>query len=80
MNSRFYDPTNTGSLGEPRRVHNSASPTQQCPSSRFQAEQAERTPVSCAGPAVFVVDDAENAVLVLKNILSKQADEMAEAD
>jgi hypothetical protein len=43
MNSRFYYPTNTGSLGEPRQAHNFASPIQLCPSSRFQAEHAERT-------------------------------------
>ena len=41
MNSRFYYPTNAGSLGEPRHVHDSASPTQQYPSSHFQAEHAE---------------------------------------
>jgi DNA-binding response OmpR family regulator len=92
MNSRFYYPTNIGSLGEPRRASNSfMSPVAQRASARFETDYGRR-PSTFAKPTVLVVEDDDNSLFVLKSILGtkgyrvleawdgKQAVEVAEAE
>jgi two-component system, cell cycle response regulator DivK len=92
MNSRFYYPTNTGSLGEPRRVHNFMSLIEQR-SSWFGADYSRGQNHSSFGkPTVLVVEDEDNCLFALRDILStkgylvleawdgKQAIEVAEAE
>jgi two-component system cell cycle response regulator DivK len=77
MNSRFYYPINTGSLGEPRRVRNFNSLIEQRTSS-FGADYG-RGPSTFGKPTVLVVEDDDNGLLVLSDILGKKGYRVLEA-
>lgn len=68
MNSRFYYPTNTSSLGEPRRVRNS-EPGLEPPAYRFGLESS-RIASEAGKRTVLVVEDDDNSLFVLKEILA----------
>ncbi len=66
MNSTFYYPTNTGSLGEPRRVNSFMETVQHRPSASFGADNRWTGLVK---RTVLVVEDDDNSLFVLKTIL-----------
>jgi CheY-like chemotaxis protein len=68
MNSNFYYPTNTGSLGEPRRPNRFMSSIRHRTSAHFEAD-AGRIPAGSAKPTILVVDDDDNSLSALKNLL-----------
>jgi len=68
MDSRFYYPTNTGSLGEPRRTSSFGSSIEHRTSARFAAKPGE-TPTTSVKRTILVVEDDDNSLFVLKNIL-----------
>ena len=67
MNSTFYYPTNTGSLGQGRRVRGSMSPIEP----RAPYFHADYDPIltGMKRPTVLVVEDDENNLFILKKIL-----------
>jgi two-component system, cell cycle response regulator DivK len=78
MNSRFYYPTNAGSLGEPRRASSFISPTEKRASSGFGTDHG-RTRNSLGKPTVLVVEDDDNSLFVLKSILGTKGYRVLEA-
>ena len=77
MDSKFYYPTNSGSLGEPRRVHSFVSPAEpRAP--RFGADYG-RIPSTFATPTVLVVEDDDNSRFVLRKILGSKGYRVLEA-
>src|SRR5947207_4202873 len=77
MNSRFYYPTNTGSLGEPRRVHNFISSIADRRSARFEGDYDPGS--SRVGKTVLVVEDDDNILFLLKRILGTKGYRILEA-
>ncbi|SRR5258708_28806309 len=72
MSSAFYYPTNTGSLGEPRRVRGFMSAR----SPQFRAKSYE--PMS-ARRNVLIVEDDENTVFLLKTLLGSKGYQVLQA-
>jgi CheY-like chemotaxis protein len=77
MNSRFYYPTNTGSLGEPRRAASDASPRQYQRPMEFEGSKAvtsvkrERT--------VLLVEDDDNCLFLLTRALGSKGYRVVQA-
>jgi len=77
MNTRFYYPTNTGSLGEPRRIRN------------FLSTGGERvfpfepnhllTSDSCDGRTVLVAEADDESLFLLKNTLTNKGYRVVQA-
>ena len=67
MNSTFYYPTNTGSLGQARRVRSFMSPVEP----RTPYFHADYDPIlpGMKRRTVLVVEDDENSLFILKKIL-----------
>ena len=65
MNSNFYYPINTGSLGEPRRARTFNSSIQRRTSDRFEAN-ANRMPTISTTPTILVVEDDDDSLTALK--------------
>lgn len=80
MNSRFEYPTNTGSLGEPRRPSTFISPLQQQTSNRFAPAQNWSPAIRAQGrPCVLVVEDNDDSLFMLKTVLSRKGYSVLEA-
>jgi two-component system cell cycle response regulator DivK len=76
MNSRFYYPTNTGSLGGPRRPSCFMAPMERRTSAPLEADHHG----TCfAKPTVLVVEDDDNSLFVLKSILGTKGYRVLEA-
>ena len=67
MNSTFYYPTNTGSLGQARRVRNFMSPRE--PRAPYLHADYDPILTGMSMPTVLVVEDDENSLFILKKIL-----------
>src|SRR5713101_2433640 len=80
MESRFFYPTNSGSLGESRRPSSFISPMEHQTSSCFAANHAWAPAVQASPkPTVLVVEDDDNSLFVLKNILRTKGYRVLEA-
>ena len=78
MNSNFYYPTNTGSLGEPRRLTGFMSSIGHRTSACFEAD-AGRMPAHSAKPTILVVEDDDNSLSALKALLTPKGYRVLEA-
>src|SRR5467141_596823 len=78
MKSNFYYPTNTGSLGEPRRTNGFMSSIGHQTSARFEAN-AGRILASSAKPTILVVEDDDNSLIALKTVLRPKGYRVVEA-
>jgi len=79
MNSRFDYPTNTGSLGGPRRASTVISPFQQTPN-RTPFERAWEHAVSAQRrPTVLVVEDSDETSFLLRTVLTRKGYRVVEA-
>ncbi len=78
MNSNFYYPTNTGSLGEPRRANRFMSSIRHRTSAHFEAD-AVRIPPNAAKPTILVVEDDHNSRSALKTLLRPKGYRVLEA-
>ena len=65
MNSRFYYPTNSGSLGEPRRPGSFMVPATRPISERFGANDAPVPPTHLSNPKALVVEDDDNSLFAV---------------
>jgi CheY-like chemotaxis protein len=80
MNSRFEYPTNTGSLGGPRRANASVSPFEQPTPNRFTFEHAWSPSVFAQRrPTVLVVEDNDETSFMLRTILTRKGYRVIEA-
>ena len=61
MNSNFYYPINTGSLGEPRRARTFNSSIQRRTSARFEAN-TNRMPTISTTPTILVVENDDDSL------------------
>jgi len=78
MESRFYYPTNAGSLGGPRRAVSSTSPIAHQMPAHLAASDARR-PMRSPQPTVLVVEDDDISLFVLKSILGTKGYRVLEA-
>jgi len=78
MNSNFYYPINTGSLGEPRRARTFNSSIQRRTSDRFEAN-ANRMPTISTTPTILVVEDDDDSLTALKRLLGPKGYRVLEA-
>src|SRR5712692_3292379 len=76
MDSRFFYPTNTGSLGGSRRPSSFMSPMEHQTSSHLPADDSFPT---VPKPTVLVVEDDDNSLFALKNILRTKGYRVLEA-
>lgn len=80
MNSRFEYPTNTGSLGSPRRASASVSPFEQPTPTRFTLEHAWAPAVFAQRrPTILVVEDNDEASFLLRTVLTRKGYRVVEA-
>ena len=80
MSSRFEYPTNTGSLGGPRRASTSVSPFQQPTPNRFAFEKTWSPAVFAQQrPTVLVVEDNEETSFLLRTVLTRKGYRVIEA-
>jgi CheY-like chemotaxis protein len=79
MNSRFEYPTNTGSLGGPRRASASVSPFEQPRPSRFTLEARSPAVVAQRRPTILVVEDNDEASFMLRTVLTRKGYRVVEA-
>ena len=75
MSSAFYYPTNTGSLGEARRVHGFTTAVE----TRSSTYGARSYDLMSARRNVLVVEDDENTVFLLKTLLGSKGYEVLHA-
>jgi CheY-like chemotaxis protein len=80
MDSRFYYPTNTGSLGESRRPRSLMRPNEPQLSTRF-APGPGWHPGSepILKPAVLVVEDDDDSLFIMRRLLEKKGYQVLEA-
>ena len=80
MNSRFEYPTNTGSLGGPRRASTFVSPFQQQTPNRFAVEHTWDPAVfTQRRPTVLVVEDNDETSFLLRTVLTRKGYRVVEA-
>lgn len=80
MNSRFEYPTNTGSLGGPRRASASTSPFRQSTPNSSKFEQAWSPAVFAQGaPTVLIVEDSDETSFLLRTVLTRKGYRVLEA-
>lgn len=80
MSSRFDYPTNTGSLGMPRRASTSVSPFQQPTPNRFAFEHTWSPAVFAQQrPSVLVVEDNDETSFLLRTVLTRKGYRVVEA-
>ena len=78
MNSRFYYPTNTGSLGEPRRANSDAFPRQYQRPVKFEGSKAVAS-VKREQRTVLLVEDDDNCLFLLKSALGSKGYRVVQA-
>lgn len=80
MNSRFYYPTNSGSLGESRRPNTFMSLIEHERSTQFASdENAVLSSHGISKPSVLVVEDNDDSLFILRNVLLKKGYRVLEA-
>lgn len=80
MNSRFLYPTNSGSLGQPRRLISFATSMNNQVSSPFVEGHTKASTIEIsAKPIVLVVGDDDDCLFLLKNILKTKGYHVIEA-
>jgi len=80
MNSRFYYPTNTDSLGSSRRATSVMSPMQRQTSVRFAPDDNSVSAMPFSPkPTVLIVEDDDNTLFMLKSVLTKKGYRVLEA-
>ena len=80
MNSRFEYPTNTGSLGGPRRASASVSPFEQPTPNRFTFDHAwSPSAFAQRQPTVLVVEDNDETSFLLRTVLTRKGYRVLEA-
>lgn len=80
MNSRSLYPTNTGSLGQPRRLISFATSVKHQVSTHFIEERTQTSAIEIsAKPTVLIVEDDDDFLFVLKSVLKTKGYHVIEA-
>jgi len=79
MNSRFEYPTNTGSLGVPRRPNTLIAAVEPHTPRHFAIEPEWPVVAERSRPCVLVVEDNDDSVFMLKSVLGRKGYRVVEA-